>query len=375
MAPVVDRAVNISLVTTRDLVLKDFSLERDEKKFKNAAYLCIKSLAGSLAMVTCKEPLRSNFSSNLKEQLIKKGFDSEFISEYLVNMNNNEILDIGCNYIQNYVVKKAIDKIDKDKFIRDELAKRKVQKPEDKNDIFKKIKNLPDLLRPNINGLTSEQYKIYEDFEKVYEINKKDSQKNNAFIRMIIPALKEYFDTLQYQPKIAIKNYELCMKNIELLYNNKHENIDFSDDDENLIQLSKIITDSKIGNENFVMELLQTNFKYIIIASKFTNPSLLIIYSEILKGWVKIHPMLSKEATLYLMKYDEMDIRFKSNIHYFFIIKNIIDLDVYESCLLTYLKDPLNMIPTCKLIESLINTKVIKDFKIIPSYMVRLNLK
>ena len=192
---------------------------------------------------------------------------------------------------------------------------------------------------------------------------------------MIIPALKEYFDTLQYQPKIAIKNYELCMKNIELLYNNKHENIDFSDDDENLIQLSKIITDSKIGNENFVMELLQTNFKYIIIASKFTNPSLLIIYSEILKGWVKIHPMLSKEATLYLMKYDEMDIRFKSNIHYFFIIKNIIDLDVYESCLLTYLKDPLNMIPTCKLIESLINTKVIKDFKIIPSYMVRLNLK
>ena len=95
VAPVVDRAVNISLVTTRDLVLKDFSLERDEKKFKNAAYLCIKSLAGSLAMVTCKEPLRSNFSSNLKEQLIKKGFDSEFISEYLVNMNNNEILDIG----------------------------------------------------------------------------------------------------------------------------------------------------------------------------------------------------------------------------------------------------------------------------------------
>ena len=119
------------------------------------------------------------------------------------------------------------------------------------------------------------------------------------------------------------------------------------------------------------MELLQTNFKYIILASKFTNPSLLIIYSEILKGWVKIHPMLSKEATLYFMKHEEMDIRFKTNLHCFLIKKSIIDIETYESCLFAFLKDPLNMIPARKLIESLINLKIIKDFKTIPSFMVR----
>jgi hypothetical protein len=366
--------VNISLVTTRDLVLKDFSLEKDEKKFKNAAYLCIKSLAGSLAMVTCKEPLRTNFSSNLKEQLIKKGFDSEFLNEQLINNstnNNNDILEIGCNYIQNYVVKRAIDKIDKDKIIKDELLKRKNQKPEEKSDVLKKMKNLPDLLRPNLNGLTFEQYKIYEDFDKVYEINKKDSQKNNTFIRMIIPALKEYFDTLQYNMKMAVKNYELCMKNIELLYG-KHENIDFSEDDENLAQLSKIISDSKLGND-VVIELLQTNFKYIIIASKFNNPSLLIIYSEILKGWVKIHPMLSKEATLYLIKHEEMDIRFKHSIHYYFIKKGIFDMETYETCLLSLLRDPLNTLSARKLIESMLSSRIISDFKMISSFMVMIN--
>ena len=89
-----ERAVNISLVTTRELIQKDFAFEKDEIKYKNAANLCIKSLAGSLAMVTCREPLRIGFNNQLKETLGKKGFEIDNILESIYNSQNNiEILD------------------------------------------------------------------------------------------------------------------------------------------------------------------------------------------------------------------------------------------------------------------------------------------
>ena len=61
IGPVIERAVNISLVTTKELVIKDFQFEPNENKFKAAAINSIKSLAGALALVTCKEPLRMSF--------------------------------------------------------------------------------------------------------------------------------------------------------------------------------------------------------------------------------------------------------------------------------------------------------------------------
>merc|ERR1711957_418823 len=100
ISPVVERAVNISLVTTRELIQKDFAFEKDDVKYKNAANLCIKSLAGSLAMVTCREPLRIGFNNQLKDTISKKGFEIENIFENIINSQNSiEILDIGCNYI------------------------------------------------------------------------------------------------------------------------------------------------------------------------------------------------------------------------------------------------------------------------------------
>merc|ERR1711957_425484 len=178
ISPVVERAVNISLVTTRELIQKDFAFEKDDVKYKNAANLCIKSLAGSLAMVTCREPLRIGFNNQLKEIIGKKGLEMENILEPIYNSPNNiEILDIGCNYIQNFVIKRAIEKIEKDKTIIEELEKRKKQKAIDvKPELISKIKLLPESLRPSSNGLTIDQFKIYEDFDKVYEKNKKEHQ-------------------------------------------------------------------------------------------------------------------------------------------------------------------------------------------------------
>ena len=52
ISSVADRAINISFSTAKEIVRKDFAFEKDEKKFKTALVNCIKSLTGSLAMVT-----------------------------------------------------------------------------------------------------------------------------------------------------------------------------------------------------------------------------------------------------------------------------------------------------------------------------------
>jgi CCR4-NOT transcription complex subunit 1 len=56
--PVITRSVTIALITTRELALKDFSLEPDEKKLLRGTHLIVQNLSGSLALVTCREPLK-----------------------------------------------------------------------------------------------------------------------------------------------------------------------------------------------------------------------------------------------------------------------------------------------------------------------------
>ena len=65
----VDRSVTIALITTRELVLKDFAFDQNFNKILNAANLIVQNLAGSLALVTCREPLKMQLTTNLKKSL------------------------------------------------------------------------------------------------------------------------------------------------------------------------------------------------------------------------------------------------------------------------------------------------------------------
>jgi len=58
LQPVVSRSVSIACITTRELVLKDFTYDSDIQKVTSAIDEIVKNLAGSLALVTCREPLR-----------------------------------------------------------------------------------------------------------------------------------------------------------------------------------------------------------------------------------------------------------------------------------------------------------------------------
>ena len=88
LPPVVDRSVTIALITTRELVLKDFAYDGDSKRVLKAADLIVQNLAGSLALVTCREPLRVSLTTNLK-----KIFDQHFRIELGLDVSSGNNAD------------------------------------------------------------------------------------------------------------------------------------------------------------------------------------------------------------------------------------------------------------------------------------------
>jgi CCR4-NOT transcription complex subunit 1 len=75
--------VTIAGISTRELVVKDFATEPSEDKLHKAGHLMAQKLAGSLALVTCKEPLKSNLATHLRQILEQQGFtEVSWLSRY-----------------------------------------------------------------------------------------------------------------------------------------------------------------------------------------------------------------------------------------------------------------------------------------------------
>lgn len=87
IGPVVERAVAIAVVSTRDLVLKDFVMEMDENKMRKAAHIMAQNLAASLAMVTSKEPLRLSIIANLRTVFLAHGMNEVSASAFFFLCN------------------------------------------------------------------------------------------------------------------------------------------------------------------------------------------------------------------------------------------------------------------------------------------------
>jgi CCR4-NOT transcription complex subunit 1 len=64
--PVTNRVIPIALITTKQLILKDFALEPNPDKMEEATMATAKSLASQLSQITCKEPLKQALVVKLK---------------------------------------------------------------------------------------------------------------------------------------------------------------------------------------------------------------------------------------------------------------------------------------------------------------------
>ncbi|KAK9824056.1 hypothetical protein WJX72_007392 [[Myrmecia] bisecta] len=169
ITPVVERSVTISCMTTQELIVKDFVLEPDEARMRKAAHLMVSSLAGSLALVTCKEPLRVSLAAALRA-LLPATADANVL-EQVVQVVTNDNLDLGCGIIEKAATDKAIREIDE----RLLAAYRGRQKAKASGQSFYDVarlsgrfpSSLPESLRPKAGHLNIQQQRVYDDFARI----------------------------------------------------------------------------------------------------------------------------------------------------------------------------------------------------------------
>ena len=163
IGPVVERSVTISCMTVRELVPKDLAYEPDENRVRQAARWMVSALASSLALVTCKEPLRATLTSRIWQMLQRSGIRDETL-EQSVNAEVAENLDFCCTVIEMHAIEKATgsigEAIQNSCMVRRKHAETRSTAPfVDTTVLQGLIPNLPEALHPSLAGVRSE-YKV-----------------------------------------------------------------------------------------------------------------------------------------------------------------------------------------------------------------------
>lgn len=185
--PVVERSVTIACITTKEIVTKDFAMESDENKMRKAGQLMVANLAGSLALVTCREPLRSSVSTHLRQLLTSNLGRSDMLSEQeqnaieqCVQVCSTDNLELGCRLIEKAATEKAVRDID-DALAAAMNARRthreQTGQPFFDTSIFSGGNQrypaaLPDQLRPKPGGLRAEHFQLYESFQRMPRLDR-----------------------------------------------------------------------------------------------------------------------------------------------------------------------------------------------------------
>ena len=373
ISPVIERAVNISLVTTKELVIKDFQYEPDERKFIMASTNFIQSLAGALASVTCKEPLRMSYSKRMKDFLVKNELNVKIQEEVSKMKYTGDILNVGCNYIFNFVQQKAAETVLQDETIVNEIERRKNVDANgmkmfnfEANTALNKIVNkLPNVLRPNKKGLTKAQLTIYNDYP-----NQNGSSSNSELTKVSFPVIKEIIHILKevLENNINVRNYDICMQNVKTIITNNCQNSnEFEEGSEELKMCEKAIVENKIKELNLpeqeevknVREMTIITFKHTFKAFDSQNKKLLNVYLAFLKGWVQYPNLnLRKEITIKLLGNINQNCTFNLVFHFILINLKLIDLNEYQYLILSYLENPPTRPHFIKLITDLKKYKI-----------------
>jgi CCR4-NOT transcription complex subunit 1 len=167
--PVVERSCLIASITSRELVLKDFALDKSVENLKGAAYKMGQSLASCLALVTSKEPLRVSLSSHLRNLLVQALGEHELI-EQTVQVFCSDNVNVGCFIIEKAASERLVREIDDNATIREAIAFR--NKNPSNEELVESLQSnfvmeLPSFLYPRPGELNSEFLSVYEDFAKV----------------------------------------------------------------------------------------------------------------------------------------------------------------------------------------------------------------
>ncbi|KAI9929149.1 hypothetical protein MW887_001553 [Aspergillus wentii] len=168
ITPVVERSVTIASISTVQLVSKDFAMEPDEEKVRHAAGIMVRQLAGSLALVTCKEPLKVSMTNYIR--MIQQEYFDQPMPEGLILMCVNDNLDAACGIVEKAAEEKSLPEIEK--VIEPQLEARRRHRAARPNEPFIDPSMnrwglfIPEPYRQAPGGLNKEQLAIYEEFAR-----------------------------------------------------------------------------------------------------------------------------------------------------------------------------------------------------------------
>lgn len=168
--PVVERSVTIAGISTRELVLKDFATEPNEERMRKAGHLMAQKLAGSLALVTCKEPLKTNMMAHLRNFSNDFGFTESIVTDSWVNGIVADNLELACQAIERAAMDRAVIDVD-DGFATAYEARRRHREQRPGQPFWDPsapqsalAATLPEPLRIKPSGVQPIQAGVYEDF-------------------------------------------------------------------------------------------------------------------------------------------------------------------------------------------------------------------
>ncbi|PYI34070.1 Ccr4-Not transcription complex subunit [Aspergillus indologenus CBS 114.80] len=168
ITPVVERSVTIASISTVQLVSKDFAMEPDEERVRHAAGIMVRQLAGSLALVTCKEPLKVSMTNYIR--MIQQEYSEQPMPEGLILMCVNDNLDAACGIVEKAAEEKSLPEIEK--VIEPQLEARRRHRAARPNEPFIDPSMnrwglfIPEPYRQGAGGLNKEQLAIYEEFAR-----------------------------------------------------------------------------------------------------------------------------------------------------------------------------------------------------------------
>lgn len=171
--PVVERSISIASITTKELISKDFALEQDENKMRNAARNVIRVLVGNISLATAKEPLRESLTSHLKALVVAHGYGEHTMLLDQVTVASNDNIDTICSVVERAAVEKSIPEIEESLMPSYTLRQRHRESNANQPFIDPQLTSryalqLPDPFRLHAGGLLPQQMAIYENFGRYH---------------------------------------------------------------------------------------------------------------------------------------------------------------------------------------------------------------
>lgn len=168
IAPVVERSVTIATIATTNLIHKDFARESDEERVRKSAQQMVRQLSGSLALVTCKEPLRMSMTNYIR--MAQAELPDQAFAEGAILMCVNDNLDTACSIVEKQAEDRSMPEIES--HIEHEIAQRRQHTAEHPNESYldpsynRWAGCIPEPYKLSAGGLNQEQMAIYLDFAR-----------------------------------------------------------------------------------------------------------------------------------------------------------------------------------------------------------------